>query len=506
MIVRNAQDLLASTLESVEMLADEVVIMDTGSTDGTCDVARKFGAKLIERPWIDDFGKIRNNTRSHCTGDWILWLDAGERLSHDGALALRDFINDHADRGKAYMVLVAVPAAAGNIAGEQIGRVRLVPNRADLRFEGRVREQIRPSIETAGLVVEGLPFRVIRSTRDHEQDVKLIKARRDLKLLEAEIAEHGQQPRLLEALGECLGQLGEPGTSAACFRKAIQHSLPGSSTMREAYYGLLTSYDQEPNQRSTQIAVCIEALEVFPLDAQLLCAMGGYLQAQDRLELAARSYQTAFEYGQVDPETWHVPDIREIAAVCLSLIQQIQLDDDAALSTLQMAIDQNPSSPRVLRHIIDLHIKHNRRKEALDEFDKLPMEMPQRESLRSAIRGACLAAKQNWAPALAYLQTAHSAGCRDPLCLRWLAVTLTSLGDVEAAVPVLRQWVSAEPRNGEAQRLLENLTAEIPPERPASVSDAPPARRIRVDAPQPIADGDARSRPAATKHSETTKR
>src|SRR5437764_68922 len=96
-LARNAQDLLPATLESVEMLADEIVVMDTGSSDSTCAIARRYGAKLVERPWLADFGKMRNNARTHCTGDWILWLDAGERLSHDSAMALREFINTAAD-------------------------------------------------------------------------------------------------------------------------------------------------------------------------------------------------------------------------------------------------------------------------------------------------------------------------------------------------------------------------------------------------------------------------
>jgi predicted Zn-dependent protease len=108
--------------------------------------------------------------------------------------------------------------------------------------------------------------------------------------------------------------------------------------------------------------------------------------------------------------------------------------------------------------LIDLYVKHDRRKEALEEFDRLPLDLPNREALRSAIRGACQAAKQNWTPALAYLQTAYSAGCRDLLCLRWLAVTLISTGETEAALPILRAWQAAEPRSAELQTYLAAVT------------------------------------------------
>jgi hypothetical protein len=58
--------------------------------------------------------------------------------------------------------------------------------------------------------------------------------------------------------------------------------------MLEGYYGLLTTFDGDPSQSDQQITACLEALEVYPLDAQLLVAMGGYMQNQNRLDLAAR--------------------------------------------------------------------------------------------------------------------------------------------------------------------------------------------------------------------------
>jgi predicted Zn-dependent protease len=104
-----------------------------------------------------------------------------------------------------------------------------------------------------------------------------------------------------------------------------------------------------------------------------------------------------------------------------------------------------------------LHVKHDRRKEALAEFDLLPAETPHREALRSAIRGACLASRQNWTPALAYLQTAFGSGCRDALCLRWLSIALAGNGDADAAREVLATWQALDPRGGEVERYLAAL-------------------------------------------------
>jgi tetratricopeptide (TPR) repeat protein len=258
----------------------------------------------------------------------------------------------------------------------------------------------------------------------------------------------------------------------------LQTSDRGSASQREAYYGLLTTLDANTDQRQQQIAVCLEAIERFPLDAQLLCAMGGYLQAEGRIDMAARAYQTAFEYGQIDPEIWHVPDISEIAAACLSLAQQLLNNEDGARQAIEQALERYPSATRLRRHLIDLHVKHDRRKEALAEFDLLPAETPHREALRSAVRGACLASRQNWTPALAYLQTAYRAGCRDVLCLRWLTVALMGTNDNAAALDVLTAWQSIDPRNSELQHYLQAIQGNASAS-PLTVADDD--RRLRFD-------------------------
>jgi tetratricopeptide (TPR) repeat protein len=461
LIVRDAAAPLAETLESLRGVADEVVVVDTGSVDETPDVARQAGAIVHRRPWVNDFAQSRNDAFALCRGEWILWLDAGERLAAEAGAAVRDFVRTQANPRCVYMLLVTVPAGPGQVAGEQVGRIRLVPNRAELRFQGRVRESLRPAAEAAGMAVEGLPWRIERGQREHDAQLKLARAKRDLGLLQMEIRDHGRQPELLLALGETLSNLGDQAGGAAALGEAIRRSAPGTSQQRAAYYALLAAYEGRPDQRDVQLNVALEALAAFPLDAQLLCAMGGYLQAQGRLDLAGRSYQMAFEHGQIDPEVWHVGEIDQIAAICWSLALQLQQEDEPARRALEAALARDPAAERVRRQLIDLHVKHDRRQEALAQLDQLPATVPHREALRSAVRGACQAARQNWVPAVAYLQTAYGAGCRDPLCLRWLSVALVSLGQTAEAEPIVRQWLEVEPQSVEARQYLQAIEANV---------------------------------------------
>ncbi len=81
MIVKNEEKHLARCLSSVKDVADEIVIVDTGSTDKTIEIAESFSAKIFHFDWVNDFSAARNFALSKCTGDWILYLDADEELN-----------------------------------------------------------------------------------------------------------------------------------------------------------------------------------------------------------------------------------------------------------------------------------------------------------------------------------------------------------------------------------------------------------------------------------------
>lgn len=80
MIVKDEEDFLPGCLESVRGVVDEIVLVDTGSTDRTVEIAREFGAKVYQHKWNDDFAAARNESLKHATCGWILVLDADERL------------------------------------------------------------------------------------------------------------------------------------------------------------------------------------------------------------------------------------------------------------------------------------------------------------------------------------------------------------------------------------------------------------------------------------------
>ena len=78
MIVKNEEQVLDRCLNSVKDIADEIIIVDTGSTDKTKDIAKKYTNKVYDFKWINDFSKARNYSFSKASMDYTLWLDADD--------------------------------------------------------------------------------------------------------------------------------------------------------------------------------------------------------------------------------------------------------------------------------------------------------------------------------------------------------------------------------------------------------------------------------------------
>jgi hypothetical protein len=178
MIVRDEAAVLAETIESVKDIVDDIFILDTGSADDTVRIAREAGARVATLPWTDDFSVARNCAMDQIESDWVLWLDAGETLSAESKASVREFVDTQADPGRVYMLMVVVPPADPSSSAEQTARMRLLPNHPDLRFHGRVREDLEKSVKQLGLSVDMAPGRIHRHRRENLAERKAGSANR----------------------------------------------------------------------------------------------------------------------------------------------------------------------------------------------------------------------------------------------------------------------------------------------------------------------------------------
>ena len=214
MIVRNEEETLPRLLASVEGAFDEVVIVDTGSTDGTRRIARRHADRVDRIPWPEHFAQARQAAFDLATADWVCWLDADDVVT--GAAAIRDLASTAADDvGALYWPYVVGRDPAGRVTCEY-WRERCVRNDGSYRWEGRIHEALCPTRpvrtqQTRAVVVEhhSPPGRAVA------------KSRRNLALLERDLEEAGEHPsgRLLFYLGREYDSVGEPEKALAAFER-----------------------------------------------------------------------------------------------------------------------------------------------------------------------------------------------------------------------------------------------------------------------------------------------
>ncbi|MEP2943052.1 MAG: glycosyltransferase [Hyphomicrobiales bacterium] len=139
LIVKNEQGNLPDCLAFLDSKVDEIVIVDTGSTDSTIDIAERAGAKVIHDPWDQDFSTPRNIGLDNATSDWILYIDADERLVLPSTGRLGSLLPGR-DASAARILLQ--PSINSTVYTE----LRLFRNDPRIRFQGIMHERVKESL------------------------------------------------------------------------------------------------------------------------------------------------------------------------------------------------------------------------------------------------------------------------------------------------------------------------------------------------------------------------
>jgi len=193
MIVRDEALNLPRSLAPVRKSFDEIVVVDTGSADGTPDLARSYGARVLEINWPDDFAAARNASLRAAAGDWIMWLDADNYISPAGVEQLRRFL-DHERRSILWCTEIVTST------GERLAQKRVFPQKPGVCFIGRVHEQLvhPPDYHSVFTPVEILHWGYADRAEARS------KGERNLALLEKMLREQGPHFYLCYQMGRTL--------------------------------------------------------------------------------------------------------------------------------------------------------------------------------------------------------------------------------------------------------------------------------------------------------------
>jgi tetratricopeptide (TPR) repeat protein len=277
MIVKDEEAMLPRCLAAIAPAVDEIVIVDTGSTDRTMEIAREYNANVIEKEWTGSFSDARNASFEAATGDWIIYLDADEVIVADDIQRLKS-LTGRTWREAFYLVETSYTGELGDGAALTNNALRVFRNRPHYRFEGRLHEQIGQHlpvyaagrVEQSSVRIEHYGY--LGAVRDAKE-----KSRRNLELLRAQQAESSPDAFLFFNLGTEYSVIGDYRSALTEFERAWSlvksHGQEDRDFVPVLLQRLVTAL-RHCGRPGEAIARGDEALERFPAFTDMVFAQG----------------------------------------------------------------------------------------------------------------------------------------------------------------------------------------------------------------------------------------
>ena len=307
MIARDEERFLPECLRRALPAVDEIVLVDTGSTDRTVAIAESFGARVLHQPWADDFSAPRNAALAAATGDWILVLDADEFLVGAAAARIRELVRASGVAG--WHMRFTNVYTSGKTVGVMM--VRLFRNLPGLAWQNVIHEQVTPSLLRAGREL-GLELGSCEvEVEHHGYSDEVMQSRgkneRNERLFSKQLAQTPDDVYCLYKYGDFLRRV--PGRSDDAHRLLLRcleviRSGPPSLPRELPYAGEVAALCAlelaRRNETAAAVAVVDEALRRFIATPNLHYIAASLMLAQSRADAAIAHFRRCLAYrGQV---------------------------------------------------------------------------------------------------------------------------------------------------------------------------------------------------------------
>ncbi len=479
MIVRDNEDTIEACLDSIYPWVDEIIIVDTGSTDATPEICRRFGARMFEFPWCDDFSAARNVSLEPARGDWVFWMDSDDTIDQEQGRRLRELVYGHHDENiVGYVMQVHCPSSEpGQLT--IVDHVKVFRNRPELRFEHRIHEQILPAIRRAGGDVAFTDIHVVHSGSDQTPDVRARKLERDFRILQRDLEERPDHPFVLFNLGMTHEDAGEYAEAEQCLSRCLEVSNEGESQLRKAW-ALLVNCQRMQGRIDDAIVTATQALQTYKGDKELLFRRAVLLQDAGRLEDARADYLRILEepvgkvFQSIDPAICGHKAQHNLALVFQQLGQYEQ-----AVERWRHVVADFPEWSSAWLSLGRQLVQLGRAAEIPGLFSRMPQH-PDVTVARSIMEALVAEQAGNILDAQRILETAWRDTSQMD-CLDELARMLVENGAIGQAIPVLEQLRSLRPNDA---AVLHNLGSayHVQGNESASVSCLQESVRLRPDA------------------------
>lgn len=366
MIVKNEAQNLPHCLNDIQSVVDEIIVVDTGSSDNTVEIAKASGAQVYRYGWQNDFSAARNASIEHAAGDYILWLDADDRISPDTRNKLLDLKKGLSfNFFQAYALKVVCKNSLGESA--HYYQIRIFPNNEKIRFKGAVHEQVLTSIRNSRIQVIQKEIEIEHTGYDRPED-SVNKAERNLSILLNSGNGKALTPSEYCQVARCYFGLKDYERCVDYLERARKMTVDGY--FDKSLYSLLADSYLQLGQGENAVQSIANALERYPSSGYINYLLGAALTITENYQRASFHLREAARTG-VEVEGFAVLSnidarIAYYRGRCLEGMGRFK----EALASYEKALESRPNDQDLLRSYGMILIRFGRLNEAVDVYEK----------------------------------------------------------------------------------------------------------------------------------------
>jgi tetratricopeptide (TPR) repeat protein len=384
MIVKNEEAMLPRCLDSVHHMVDEMVIVDTGSTDSTIEIAERYGARVFSYPWNGSFADARNYAMQQAKMDWIFIMDADDELPPEDTGKLRELTSGSLPATawfcKTISYLGDVPNPGNVICNLNIYLVR---NHMGYRFTGDIHEQIAcadPVQKTTTAISDmriyhyGYLNGAIRSQGKRERNMAMILR---------ELEKRPDDPFMLYNLGNEYFALSKVQKAYDCYLKSYAHFDPEVGYSTKLIMRIVACCDTL-GETAEQLKFIEIGLKHYPAYTDLEFIRGTLWLSKERYLAAIRSYKKCLKMGEAPLLLSNIPGVGTYkAAQMLCQLHYNLGETSAAMRYARMALKFRPANREVIGHLATMLMEQGSPEAAASRLSRTLPALPNKYLLLS---------------------------------------------------------------------------------------------------------------------------
>jgi tetratricopeptide (TPR) repeat protein len=363
MIVKDEAANLPRCLNSVRAVVDEILVLDTGSTDATVAIAQEFNAQVHHFPWNDDFSAARNESLKYATGDWILVLDADEAL----ATAIVPLLQQ-AMQHENYLVVNLLRQEIGATQSPYSLVSRLFRRHPDIRFTRPYHAMVDDSVaqlmqrEPQWQVVDLPEVAILHYGYEPGAIASRDKFQKARMTMERFLVAHPGEPYVCSKLGALYVEMGKVEHGISLLERGLQAPKLDAPVLYELHYHLGIAYNRlkQADQAEKHYRAAVEQPILERLKLGAYNNLGNLLQAKSEFQAAKTVYEAALE---ADPDF-------TIGYYNLGMTLKAMGQLQEAIAQYQQAIRRNPDYAEALQNLGVVLLKLGRVDESMAAFQR----------------------------------------------------------------------------------------------------------------------------------------